>query len=142
MKLCAICLILGASLTACSSTPLELPTCDIPAPLGEVAALLSLPEMPLEVSSTDETATFDLAGIAQLTKLRQASLANKRVGDLNSAALAARNEELNAFIECARYSKMWMELREDMLEQERQAHQIDNLWHRAVIVLGALAVAL
>jgi len=98
--------------------------------------------MPQEVSRTGSTATFDADGIAQLTRVWRASQANKKVGDLNTAALEARNEALNEFIECARYSKMWMEVREDMLEQERQAHQIDNFWHRGLIALGVLAAVL
>ncbi len=142
MKLFAICLILGASLMGCSSTPLSLPTCEIPAPLATVQPLLSVPEMPVEVSSTDTTATFDRDGIVQLTKLRKAALGNKEIGDLNAAALEARNEEVNQFIECSRYSKMWMEVREDMLEQERRDHTMDNLWHRGLIAVGVIAVSL
>lgn len=142
MKRLAAFLILGASLTACSSTPIELPSCEVPAPLDMIAELQSVPEMPVEVSRTESTATFDFEGMLQFERLRKASLGNKMVGDLNAAALQARNEEVNALIECVRYQNVWMEVREDMLEQERNAHQIDNLWHRGVIALGLIAVAL
>lgn len=142
MKRLVAFLILGASLTACSSTPLELPSCEVPEPLGKIAELQSVPEMPREVDSNEAGATFDLDGLLQLERLRRASLANKEVGDLNAAALQARNAEVNALIECVRYQNVWMEVREDMLEQERNAHQIDNLWHRGVIALGLIAVAL
>ena len=114
----------------------------MPAPLAELGELLSVPEMPVALSSTDATATFGLEGITQLTRLRVVSMANKRVGDLNTAALQARNEEVNQLIECVRYQNIWMDVREDMLQQERQDHAIDNLWHRGIIVLGAIAVAL
>ena len=129
--------ILGASLlTACSSTPLELPTCEIPAPMAEVGHPVGVPEMPVETSRTDDSATFDRAGIVQLTQLRVAAVTNKRVAEENALAIEARNEEVNALIECSRYQKIWMEVREDMLEQERHDHMLDNLWHRGVIVLG------
>ena len=129
--------ILGASLlTACSSTPLELPTCEIPAPMAEVGHPIGVPEMPVETSRTDDSATFDRAGIVQLTQLRVAAVTNKRVAEENALAIEARNEEVNALIECSRYQKIWMEVREDMLEQERHDHMLDNLWHRGVIVLG------
>jgi len=105
----------------------------------ELGELLSVPEMPSAVSQTETTATFDLEGLLQLERLRVASEANKTVGDNNTAALAARNEEVNHLIECARYQKIWMEVREDMLEQERSDHFIDNLWHRGVIALGVIA---
>lgn len=110
--------------------------------MGEVAPLQGVPEMPVETAMNDDGAFFDLEGLLQFQRLREASLSNKTVGDLNAAALQARNEEVNALIECVRYQNVWMEVREDMLEQERNAHQIDNLWHRGIIVLGALAVAL
>lgn len=110
--------------------------------MAKVAQLQSVPEMPVEVSRSVEGATFDLEGLLQFQRLREASASNKTVGDLNSAALQARNEEVNALIECVRHQNVWMEVREDMLEQERRDHAIDNLWHRGVIVLGAIAVAL
>jgi len=141
MRACVIFWIAGG-LIGCSNTPLELPTCDIPAPMAEVGYPVKVPAMPLEISSTDSTATFDRAGILQFERLRQASETNKTVAEENAMAIEARNESVNQLIECARYSKIWMEIREDMLEQERQDHLIDNLWHRGVIVLGAIAVAL
>jgi len=135
--------ILGASLlTACSSQPLELPTCEIPAPMAEIGMPVSVPEMPIETSQTEHSATFDRDGVIQLTMVRVAAETNKRVAEENAMAIEARNEEVNQLIECARYSRIWMEVREDMLEQERQDHFLDNLWHRGVIVLGAIAVAL
>ena len=107
-----------------------------------IAELQSVPEMPSAVSKTEDTATFDLEGLMQFERLRRASVGNKVVGDLNSAALQARNDEVNALIECVRHQNVWMEVREDMLEQERNAHQIDNLWHRGLIVLGVAAAIL
>ena len=98
--------------------------------------------MPSAVSSTEETATFDLEGLLQFQRLREASASNKEVGDLNAAALQARNDQVNALIECVRYQNVWMEVREDMLDQERKAHQIDNLWHRGLIALGVAAALL
>ena len=143
MKVRLIYWILGASLlTACSSTPLELPTCEIPAPMAELGEPVSVPEMPSPVSSEQEATVFDHAGIATLTQVRVAAVTNERVARENALAIESRNEEVNQLIECSRYSKIWMEVREDMLEQERKDHLYDNLWHRGVIALGVLAVVL
>lgn len=134
--------ILGAGLlTGCSSTPLELPTCDIPAPPAEVGLPVSVPEMPAAVSQTEDIATFNRDGVVRLTQVRVSAETNKRVAAENAAALQARNDEVTALIECSKYQKIWMEVREDMLEQEREDHRIDNLWHRGLIVLGVIAVA-
>ncbi len=135
MKQCAIFLIAGA-LIGCSSKSLELPTCEIPEAPAEAQHPLSLPEMPQEASSTESSATFDLEGILQFERFRQAAATNTEIAELNAQALEARNESINALIECSRYQKIWMEVREDMLEQERADHMMDNIWHRAVIVVG------
>jgi len=107
-----------------------------------IAELQAVPEMPVEESRTEAGAFFDLDGLLQFQRLREASLANKTVGDLNAAALQARNDEVNALIECVRHQNVWMEVREEMLEQERRDHTIDNLWHRGLIVLGVAAAVL
>lgn len=133
------CLIVGAVLlTGCSSTPLELPTCNIPAPPVEVAAGVSVPEMPSAVSQTEDRATFDRAGVVTLTRVLVSAETNKRIATENAAALQARNDEVTALIECSKYQKIWMEVREDMLEQEREDHRVDNLWHRGIIALGII----
>jgi len=141
MRLWLSCLILGA-LSACSSTPLELPSCEIPQAPAVAQFPLSLPELPQEVSSTDLTATFDIPGMQQLKRYRIASETNLTIGKANALALEARNESINALIECTRYQKIWAEVREDMLQQERFSHSMDNYLHRGIIVLGALAVVL
>jgi len=141
MRLCVSCL-MAFVLAGCSSTPLELPTCEIPGPLGEVQYPLELPRLPVAESSTDTTATYPLEEVRQLKRYRLASDANFKVAEANALALEARNDEVNALIECSRYSKIWMEVREDMLEQERQDHFMDNLYHRGLIVLGVIAAVL
>lgn len=141
MKQLAAFLILFA-LAACSSTPRELPTCDIPAPMGDVGHALSTPEMPVEVSRTETSATYDLQGLLQLQRVREAGIANKNIAEENALAIEARNGEVNELIECARYQLIWMEDREDMLETERREHFIDNLWHRGLIVVVAVGMAL
>jgi hypothetical protein len=137
VRLWLVCLTLG-SLTACSSTPLQLPTCEIPGPSPEVQSPLVLPDRPAPVGFTDDTVTFDIEGMESLTRYRIASDTNATIAEQNALALRARNEEVEALIECSRYSRMWMEIREDMLDAERRDHQIDNFFHRGLIALGVL----
>lgn len=140
MKVWLICWIVFA-LTACSSTPLQLPTCDIPGPSPVVQMPLELPRLPQAASSTDTTATYPLEEVRQLKRYRLAADANFKVAQSNALALEARNDEVNNLIECSMYSKIWMEVREDMLEQERRDHFMDNLYHRGLIALGLIATA-
>ena len=142
MKAWLICLILGVSLsTACSTTPPITPNCDIPAPMVEVANGVSVPEMPVEVSRTEELTTFDRDGIAVLTQLRVSAAFNHKIANENALALEARNAEVTALIECARYQNVWIQVHAEDLKDEQREHWLDNLLHRGLIVLG-LAAAL
>jgi len=141
VKALAVFLIVGI-LIGCSSTPLELPTCEIPGPMAEVGHPITVPNMPTEQSATDTTATFDLEGLLQFDRVHEAGLTNAKIAKENALAIEARNEEVNQLIECARYSKIWMEVREDMLKQERKNHMFDNMWHRGLIALGVIGAVL
>ena len=143
MKAWLICLILGASLsTGCSTTPPQTPNCDIPAPMEEVGQAVSVPEMPVAASMTSDSATFDRAGVVTLTQLRIAAETNKTVANENALALEARNAEVNALIECARWQNVWIDVHAEDLKDEKREHFIDNLLHRGLIALGIVAVAL
>jgi hypothetical protein len=98
--------------------------------------------MPSAVSQTEEMATFDRNGIVQLTQVRVAAVTNERVASENAAALEARNVEVSELIECARYAGIWMEVREEMLEDQKQQHMMDNLLRNILIVLLAAGLAL
>jgi len=122
----------------CSTTPEKYPDCDIPAPMAEVGHPVSVPEMPIPVSSEEEATIFDHDGIVTLTLIRVAAATNEKVGEENALALALRNEEVNILIECARYQNVWIQLHEDDLADEKRSHFIDNLKHQAVIVGGVV----
>ncbi len=141
MRLCATFWI-AFGLIGCSSTPpLELPTCEIPAAPAVAQRPLALPELPLEVAATETTATYDREGMLQWQRYRIASDTNTTIAQENALALEARNESVNALIECSEFSKHWMEIREEMLAAERRAHFIDNWFHRGLIALGLILVA-
>ena len=142
MKRLAVFLILGASLTACSTTPALIPDCEIPAPMAEVGHALSVPEMPVETRRFEDGAEFDLDGLLQLQRVREAGKANFKIADENATALEARNDEVSALIECARYQNVWIQLHADDLKDEKRDHFIDNLLHRGAIVLIGLATIL
>ncbi len=135
-------LILGASLTACSTTPREYPTCDIPGPSPDVGHALSVPEMPSAASSTKAGATFDLDGLLQLDRVRKAGMANSEIAEENALALEARNDEVNALIECARYQNVWIQVHAEDLKDEKRAHFLTEVKYLAGIGIGILAAVL
>ena len=56
--------------------------------------------------------------------------------------IEARNGEVNELIECARYMGVWIDVHAEDLNDEKREHWIDNLTHRAVSLLGLIAIAL
>jgi len=110
--------------------------------MAEVGLPLSVPEMPSPVSSTEEATVFDHEGIVALTQVRIAAVTNEKVARDNALAIEARNGEVNDLIECSRYMGVWIDVHAEDLNDEKRDHFIDNLWHRGVIVLGLIAVAL
>lgn len=143
MKARLIYWILGASLLmGCSTTPEKYPDCKIPAPMAEVGHPVSVPEMPVPVSSTEEATVFDHNGIATLTQVRVAAATNEKIGEENALALEDRNAEVNELIECSRYMGVWIQVHAEDLKDERRAHFIDNLKYQLAIGIGLIAVIL
>ena len=138
MKAFAIFWILFA-LVACSSLPREYPTCDIPGPAPEVGQALGVPEFPVEVGSTEASATYDRAGLLQLRRVQEAGFFNAKIARENALALEARNDEVRALIECSRFQNVWIELQAEALRDETREHYFDNLLYRMAILLIAAA---
>ncbi len=137
--------ILGASLLmGCSTAPTEYPDCKIPAPMVEVGHPVSVPEMPIEtrrIMDGDDVigVEFDVPGIEGLTRVRIAAVTNEKVAEENALAIEARNAEVNALIECARYMGVWIQVHAEDLNDEKRAHFISNLWYQSLIALGVIA---
>ena len=110
--------------------------------MAEVGHPIAVPDMPIEVAETETTATFDLEGLLQLDRVHKAGITNATVAEENALAIEARNEEVTQLIECARYSKIWMETQEEMLQQEKHDRFVDNMWYRGLIAAGVLIAVL
>ncbi len=141
MRICVLFLTLTA-LASCAGEPVKIPTCAIELAPVETTQPLSLPELPAVVSATDTTASFDLEGMKQLKRYRIASETNTAIASDNASALQARNQSVNALIECGKWNERFAEIREEQLAQERRDRFVDSLWYRGLIAVGLIAVAL
>ncbi len=110
--------------------------------MAEVGHALTVPEMPVETRRFEEGAEFDLEGLLQLQRVREAGLANRTIAEENAVALEARNDEVNALIECTRFQNVWIQMHAEDLKDEKREHFIDNLKYQIAIALGVAAVAL
>lgn len=93
--------------------------------------LCAIPWQPEDVECWKALDLYDIASTANVT-IAQENAAASRAGDL------AYDEILGA----ARLQQELSQIRQDQLEQERHDHTVDNWWHRGLIVLIGIGVAL
>jgi len=129
-------------LTGCSSTPVSLPSWDIPEATEEAQQPLELPVRPQATLSATGMAEFSQEGMLQLQRYVAASEANFAIARANAQALEAQSRAYNALIQAGQLQRQVAEIRQELLEIERRDHFIDVWFHRGIIVLGAVAVAL
>jgi len=141
MKILLTLLAIGI-LTGCSSTPPELPEWDIPRATEEAQAPLTLPERPKATVTDVGGAMFTAQGMQQLKRFVVASEANYDIAQANAEALEAQSKAFNALIDAGTVQREVAQIRQELLETERRDHFIDNWFHRGVIILGLLVVAL
>lgn len=129
-------------LAGCASSPPELPDWDIPRATEVAQEPLTLPERPQAVATATGAAEFTVQGMQQLQRYVVASEANYLIAQANAEALEAQSKAFNALIDAGELQRRVAEIRAELLDIERRDHFIDNLWHRGLIALGILVVAL
>ena len=142
MRIWPIFLALGI-LQGCASQPIELPSWDSLEPASEeIQYPLSLPEIPAPASSTDDTVTFTKEAFRTLTLYVTAAGGNYDIAVANAEALERQSAAYNYLIEAGKLQRQFAQIREEQLAKERQDHIIDNLFHRGIIALGLIGLAL
>ncbi len=135
-------LILGTTLAGCGSTPISLPVWDIAEAAEAAQQPLELPLRPVATLSETGRAEFSRDGMLQLQRYVDASEANFAIARANAQALEAQSRAYNALIDAGKSQRQIAEIRQELLELERRDHFIDVWFHRGVIVLMGVAVAL
>jgi hypothetical protein len=59
-----------------------------------------------------------------------------------AGALNASDESYDALLGAAKIQQELSQIRQDLLERERQAHTMDNWFYRGIIALGLIGLAL
>ncbi len=139
MRALLLCLI--ATISACSSTPIELPKWDFEPSDTEIVYPVKLPERPVEASSTAVTITYDSAGFDRLITYMDVADANYDVGVALARALEAESRSFNHLVEAGKMQRQVAVIRQELLDQERQDHRMDNFWYRGLIILIGIGLA-
>lgn len=126
-------------LAGCASQPIELPNWELaerekipataPLPLPDLCSIPSSGEWPIECWKALDA--YDIAANA-----------NYEIAQANANALSASDDAYDSLLTAARTQAEVARIRQEMLDRERQAHTLDNWWHRTIIVLIAIGVAL
>ena len=66
---------------------------------------------------------------------------NKELAQLNANIARDSDEAYDEILSAAKKQQEIAQIREEMLEMERKDHFIDNMWHRGLILVLAIALA-
>ena len=130
-------------LSGCGSNPVELPSWEqLEYADGVVQMPLSLPDRPEIARSNNQSVTFDTDQYAVLVDYMDISDANEAIAGDNAQALESMERAYNHLIDAGKMQREVAILRQQLLDEERNAHMIDNMWHRGLIVLIGIGVLL
>lgn len=141
MRAWILCLIATAS--GCQTAPVELPPWDeLEYSSTEIIAPTKTPARPEPVSSSQETVSFDQQGFDQLIGYMDVADANYTQAVALALALQAESRAYNHLIDAGKMQREIAVIRGEQLSQERADHSMDNMWHRGIIVLLGIGLAL
>ena len=136
------CLVL-LSLSGCASqNPVDLPDWDLTPATVEIQQPLRLPQFPSPERQPDDTLTFTQAQFAVILDYMTVAGGNTDIALENAAALEALSKAYNHLIEAGKLQMQFTQVRDEQLQRERRAHEMDNWFYRGLIALGLVAVAL
>jgi len=130
--------LLTGILTACQANPVQLPSWDIETAEITVQKPIPLPVLP-QAGLFGQLATFDKAAMEQLQRYTVTSKGNYQIALANAEALESQARAYNSLIEAGKMQRQIAEIRQQLYDEEKQRHFVDNLWHRGIIVLGLIA---
>jgi len=131
--------------TACAANqPVQLPEWDIePLVIGEAVNPTPLPELcELQKAASGELIGWDAECAQSFLAYEIVAEANTDKAYNNTAALLKTEAATNHLIDAAKMQREIAIIRQDLLEEERTEHWLDNLFHRIIIALGVIGAIL
>ena len=126
-------------LAGCASTPVELPDWTLaertPTAVTDPLDLPSLCAIPL-------TGSWNVECWKRLSAYDLAATANTSIAQANANALRKSDASYDSLIEAGKLQSQLAQIRQQLLEQERRAHMMDNWFYRGLITLGLIGIAL
>ena len=124
--------------SGCVAGPTQLPDFEVAQRADvEVSIPVLLPELceipwqPRDVSCWQRLDIYD-----------DVAIGNTELAQINADIIGHSDEAYDHILSAAKRQQSIALIREDMLQAERKDHLIDNLWHRALILLMAAGLVL
>lgn len=122
--------------SGCAAEPIQLPNFEAAArPDVEASDPVSLPDL-CEIPWTS-TACWQ-----RIDVFEDIAIGNTDTAQLNADIVRLGDEAYDHILSGAMRQQQIGQIRQEMLEAERKDHFVDNLWHRVLIVLMAIGIAL
>jgi hypothetical protein len=81
---------------------------------------------------------FHVEQFALLVDYMDVAEANQAIAEDNAEALESMERAYNHLIDAGKMQREVAILRQQLLDESRNAHLIDNMWHRGLIALGII----
>lgn len=98
--------------------------------------------MPLPALCSIPWDASDVGCWAKLDNYDIVAYGNTEIARANTRALRETELAYDRLVDAGKLQNELSQIRHELLEQERYAHRMDNFYHRGLIVLGVLLVAL
>lgn len=140
MKMLRIFLLVGV-LSGCATTQVENPWDDLSTETDPAATSLDCGSFPLPSGATETGIEYNKAGTNNLEAYRQCAEANQAIVDLHAAQIGELEISRAALVEAGQSQRNIAQMRQEMLDDERQHHFWQSLGYWVMIIaLGAAAL--
>ena len=122
--------------SACAVEPIQLP--DFEAAARQDVEVTD----PVEYTELCELPWTTAECFQRLDVFEDEAVDNKDIAALNASIARDSDEAYDYILSAAKAQQEISQIRQEMLEAERRDHFIDNMWHKALIILLAVGYAL
>jgi hypothetical protein len=132
--------LIAGSLSACVTAPPENPWDDLTVETDPAATPVDCGQFPAPTSATGTEIAYDQAGVNELEAYRVCSEANAAIADEHAAQIGELKTSRAALVEAGQSQRNIAEMRQEMLQDERQHHFWQSLGYWVIIIAAVAAL--
>jgi len=126
--------------SGCVTTPPENPWDDLTVETDPAATAVECGRFPAPSEATDSMIIYDTAGVNELEAYRVCSEANQAIVDEHAQQIGELKTSREALVQAGQAQRNIAEMRQEMLEDERQHHFWQSLGYWVIIIAAVVAL--